>query len=380
VATADDLRSPRAHPVAAPVLTMVDTVVRVNGQPILDVDEFKVAAGESVALIGPNGAGKTTLLHVAALLRRPDAGAVTILGQFATAENAPILRRQLSVVFQDPLLFDTGVIENAAAGLRFAGVPRADAERRARGWLARFGVGHLSQRRARSLSGGEAGRVALARAFATEPALLLLDEPFAALDGPTRAALLPELRARLRETGAAAVLVTHDLDEAFAFGDRIVVLDRGRIAASGPPADLVARPPSGEVATLLGVENIHPAVVRDVQGGCAWVDLLPHGPTLHAAIPAGTSLPRGERVTVTFPASAAQVIDPDAAKLSGWNALPGEVVAVTALPSGTRVVVHTPAPIVAFAPWRPPRSGWRVGEMAVAALPPEAVHIIREIA
>jgi tungstate transport system ATP-binding protein len=358
---------------------MAEVVVRANRRTILDIGEFQVTTGESVAVIGPNGAGKSTLLHVAALLRRSEAGTLTVLGQRADEENAARLRRRLSVVFQDPLLFDTAVLENAAAGLRFAGVSRSEAERRAMDWLGRFGVAQVAQRRARSLSGGEANRVALARAFAATPALLLLDEPFSSLDGPTRAALLPELRARLRETGTAAVLVTHDLGEAFGFGDRLVVLDRGRVAASGPPNDLVVRPPSREVAALLGVENMYVAVVREIDGRHAWVELLPDGPCLQATLSLGTSVTRGERVTVTIPAIGAQALDPDAPRLPGWNALQGRVSAIMALPTGIRAVVETPAPIVALAPWLAEGLVWRGGERVAVAFPPEAVHVIREI-
>ena len=260
-----------------PVLRLDSVVVRADTGPVLDVDHLAVGPGETLALIGPNGAGKTTLLHVAALLRKPDVGTVTILGQTATTHNAATLRRALSVVFQDPLLFDTRVLANAAAGLRFRGRPRIEAETRARTWLERFGVAHLTNRRARTLSGGEAARVALARAFATEPAMLLLDEPFSALDAPTRSSLLPALRQRLHETGTAAVLVTHDRDEAFAFADRIAVMEAGRIVACGDAPSLIAYPPSHQVALLLGIETILPAQVVCIEGEHAVVALTTCG-------------------------------------------------------------------------------------------------------
>lgn len=368
--------SPHEPPVATPVLAMSNILVQDKGRTLLEIGEFSISAGESVALIGPNGAGKTTLLHIAALLRPPDSGTLTIRGQRATRENAAALRRRLSVVFQDPLLFDTTVLENATAGLRFAGMPRAEAERCAAVWLARFGIGHLATRRARRLSGGEAGRVALARAFAVEPALLLLDEPFASLDGPTRAALLPELRQQLRDTGTAAVLVTHDLDEAFAFGDRLAVLDRGRIVAAGSPADLIARPPSREAAMLLSVENIFSGIVRDIHAGCARIDLLPDGPTLQARLTVENSASSGDRVTVTFPANAAHVRNSHIAEHPEWNTLTGQIAEVTIRPAGSRVVVNTPVPIVANEPWMPAGISRCVGEHAVVAVPPGAIHLI----
>jgi tungstate transport system ATP-binding protein len=361
----------------ATVLALEEIMVRTRGATILDVGAFAVDSGESVAVVGPNGAGKTTLLHVAALLRRPDAGRVTIRGEAATAKNGAVLRRALSVVFQEPLLFDTTVLDNAAAGLRFAGVPRAEAERRATRWLERFGVGHLAARRARGLSGGEAGRVALARAFATDPALLLLDEPFAALDAPTRVALLPELRAQLNGVGTAAVLVTHDLAEAFAFGDRIAVMNGGRVLASAAPAELLAHPPSREVAALLGIENILPATVVAVDGSCLLLDLLPGGPRIQAEA-ADTPLRPGQGVTITLPAIAARVVAADEAAPPGWNRLDGRIAAATSLPAGVRLTLATPAPVAAMAPWQPDARGWLSGDRASVTFPPSAVQLLAE--
>ena len=133
------------------------------------------------------------------------------------------------MVLQEPLLFDVSVVANVASGLRFRGMRRREAEHRARAWLEQFGISHLAAHNARTLSGGEAQRTSLARAFAVEPDLLLLDEPFAALDPATREALLPDLAARLRETQTAAVIVTHDPNEAHVLADRVLVLVHGRM-------------------------------------------------------------------------------------------------------------------------------------------------------
>ncbi|MDP9355249.1 MAG: ATP-binding cassette domain-containing protein, partial [Chloroflexota bacterium] len=134
---------------------------------VLEVPALEIGEGETLSLIGPNGAGKSTLLQLAALLRRPDAGEVLLRGERATRSSTARLRRRVAVVFQDPLLFDVGVLANVAAGLRFRGVARPEAEQTAAAWLTRFGVRHLADRNARALSGGEAQRVSLARAFAT---------------------------------------------------------------------------------------------------------------------------------------------------------------------------------------------------------------------
>ena len=362
-----------------PVLRLEDVVVRSGERTLLNVAAFTVSAGQTVALIGPNGAGKTTMLHTAALLRKPDAGAVRIGGVRAASGNAAMLRRALSVVFQEPLLFDVRVLANAAAGLRFRGRPRLEAETQARSWLARFGVHHLAERKARSLSGGEASRVALARAFATEPALLLLDEPFGALDAPTRAALLPALRDRLHETGTAAILVTHDLQEATAFADRLAVMASGTILADGSAPDVMARPPSRHVAELLGVASILPATVRELRGACVVVELLPAGPAVHVAIERAASLSLAEHVTLTMPAGAVRPLRSEDEHPAGWNRLSGVVSAVVPIPFGTRVTVATPAPIAAFAPWQPGGAPWRVGARADVTFPVNAPHVIADL-
>jgi tungstate transport system ATP-binding protein len=233
---------------AEETLRLTGIEVRRSNQVILRISELSVARGETVAVVGPNGAGKSTLLQVAALLVWPEAGEVWIGGERATKRSAVTLRRRLAMVFQSPLLFDRDVVENAASGLRFRGVPPRDAKAQALSWLERFGVGNLARRAARSLSGGEAQRVALARAFAVEPVLLLLDEPFAALDAPTRAELIPDLAAQLRATGTAAVIVTHDPAEARLLGDRLGVMNDGRIAQIGSVDEVVRQPVSAEIA------------------------------------------------------------------------------------------------------------------------------------
>lgn len=203
--------------------------VRAPGRLILDLPVFALPPHTRQAVMGPNGAGKSTLLQVCALLRRPDAGEVWIEGERARRGNTARLRRRMAVVFQAPLLFDTSVLANAASGLRFRGVGGREAERQARAWLERFGVEQLAARNTRDLSGGEARRVSLARAFAIEPAILLLDEPFAGLDTETRETLLPILAQRLGETGVTAMLVTHDPWEAEVLTEQRVTLHDGRI-------------------------------------------------------------------------------------------------------------------------------------------------------
>ncbi|MGH2618228.1 MAG: TOBE domain-containing protein, partial [Thermomicrobiales bacterium] len=219
-------------------------------------------------------------------------------------------------------------------------------------------------------------RVALARAFATDPALLLLDEPFRALDAPTRATLLPVVRERLRETGTAAVLVTHDLDEAFAFGDRVAVMNAGAVVAHGDAPGLVAHPPSREVAALLGVETIAAGVIRRVVNGYARVELRPAGPSVRSRLRSVAAVSPHQSVTLSLPARAVTVLPPGADRRDDVNLLPGTVRAVTSLSTGVRLVVETPAPIVALASWDASARRWSVGDRACVTFAPEAAHLI----
>jgi tungstate transport system ATP-binding protein len=226
---------------AAPVLRFCGVTVRYGPQVVLDLPELTVRAGEVLAIMGPNGAGKSTLLHVAALLVRPQIGTVWIGGERSTRRTDRALRQRTAMVLQEPLLFDVSVLANAASGLRFRGVAKREAERRATAWLEQFGIGHLASKNARTLSGGEAQRTSLARAFAVEPDLILLDEPFAALDPATRESLVPELAARLHDTQTAALIVTHDVTDAIALADRLLVLVNGCIARCDRTDSVLAR-------------------------------------------------------------------------------------------------------------------------------------------
>jgi molybdate transport system ATP-binding protein len=232
-------------------------VVLERGEFSLDV-ELAVAPGEVVAVVGPNGAGKSSLLAALAGLVPLRAGRIT-LGGVALDDPAhdvfvPPRHRRIGLVFQDYLLFPhMSVRENVAFGLRARGLAgRRAARTAADGWLDRMGLPDCGARRPRTLSGGQAQRVALARALATGPRLLLLDEPLAALDADVRADLREFLRATLPASGAAVVVVTHDPADAAVIADRLVVIEAGRVAASGTAAGLAERPPTRYLARLFG--------------------------------------------------------------------------------------------------------------------------------
>jgi len=218
---------------------------------------LSIGDGEVVAVLGPNGSGKTTLLRSLAGVQPLTSGHVRLDGQLlddpAVRHFVPPEQRSCSLVFQEHLLFPRlSVLDNVAFGPRCRGAGRGEAARRARHWLDRLGVGTLEDARPPGISGGQSQRVALARALATEPRLLLLDEPTAALDAAQRGSVRSELRAHLREFSGSCVIVTHDPLEAAAVADRLVVLEDGRSVQSGTFTETGRRPGSPFVAELMG--------------------------------------------------------------------------------------------------------------------------------
>jgi tungstate transport system ATP-binding protein len=217
-----------------------------GGRQILDIGRFTLPEGQTVALIGPNGAGKSTLLQIMALILKPSRGSVVFRGEAAGPKNALAFRRRMAVVFQDPFLFNMSVYENVACGLKFRKVPKKEIKKRVDYWLERLGIAHLAGRRARQLSGGEARRVSLARAFVLEPEVLFLDEPFSALDFPTRLGLLKDLGRLLQDAGTAALFVTHDFSEVPYLTDRVAVLKDGRLVRAGSFEEVFGMKPRKE--------------------------------------------------------------------------------------------------------------------------------------
>ncbi len=306
---------------------------------------LEIKKGDIHAIIGPNGAGKSSLLHVLALLHPMAEGEVWFAGQrIGRGDDLVKLRRRMAVVFQEPLLLDTSVEENAASGLRLRGVPRREAEERAHQWMKRFGVDHLATRRARQLSGGEAQRVSLARAFAMQPELLLLDEPFSALDAPTRAALFEDFERVLRESGVTTVFVTHDRTEAMRLGTRIAVMMGGRVAQVGEPEEVFSSPMDEKVAAFVGVENIIPGRVVEEQEGLALVRLR------DATIEAVSGMPAGQRVLACLRPEdvvvAPMPVEPPSS--SARNKLRARITRLTPLGSLVRVSVDCGFPLVAL--------------------------------
>jgi molybdate transport system ATP-binding protein len=303
----------------------------------LDV-EFEVAPGRIVGLLGPNGAGKTTLLRVLAGLLPPDEGRVVlddlVLDDTSRGVHVPAERRPVGVVFQHYVLFPhLSALENVAFGLRSRGVAKAEARRRAAEWLSRVGLEGFLSNKPRQLSGGQAQRVALARALATQPQLLLLDEPLAALDASTRLETRRELRRQLDGYDGVRLLVTHDPVEAIALAERLIVLEDGKISQIGTPKEISEQPRSRYVADLVGV---------NLYRGWAENDEIRVG-SGGRLVAAGAG--HGEVFAVVHPHAVALYLDPPGG--TPRNIWQGTVEALDLEGERVRVRVGGPLPIVA---------------------------------
>ena len=266
----------------------------------LSVD-IEVRPGEVLALLGPNGAGKSTLLRCLAGLAAVDAGRIMIdsnvvddpvVAAFVAPED-----RSVGFVFQNYVLFEhMTVAENVAFGLRASGTPKARALATSHDWLKRVGLAELAAVRPKALSGGQAQRVALVRALATSPRVLLLDEPLAALDVGTRATVRRDLHRHLESFVGMAILVTHDPVDAYALADRVAILDAGRIVQIGTLAEVTARPRSRYVADLVGVNlvsgDVSEGVLATSSGARVVIADAPAGPSLAIIRPHSISLVR----------------------------------------------------------------------------------------
>jgi molybdopterin-binding protein len=355
------------------VVELAGVRVTYGGATVLDVPALDVRAGEILAVVGPNGSGKSTLLRVAGLLERPTQGVVRFHDRPVDAGRALAERRRMATVFQHPLLADMTVAENVALGLRFRGLGADAHAARVGQWLERLNIAPLGEQQARTLSGGQAQRVALARALVLEPEVLLLDEPFAALDAPSRAALLPDVGAILRHDRVTTVLVTHDRGEAQALADRVAVLMAGHLAQVDETARVFYAPASEEVARFVGVETIVTGRVIAREAGVTTVEVSGRKLEIAAAARIGDHVRLGlrpEDVTLVLPTEVAPLS-------SARNYLTGTIVRVTASTPSPRVVVDVGFPLVAAVTARSVTElGLADGAPITAVFKASAAHLI----
>jgi tungstate transport system ATP-binding protein len=270
------------------LLDIQDLTILRGGAEVLRIPSFAVGEKETVALIGPNGAGKSTFLLALAGLLPAATGALRYRGNAVASDRSAFdYRRRLAMVFQTPLLFDATVFDNVASGLKIRGLGRQEIKYRVMATLEMFNIVPLADRSARKLSGGEAQRTSLARAFAIRPEIIFLDEPFASLDPPTRLALMDDLDRILRDTGTTTVLATHDQMEAVRLSHRMVVMNRGGIVQSGAPVDVMNQPVDEFVASFVGMENVLTGTVSVAAEGLVTVLLAERSIQFAGAAAAG---------------------------------------------------------------------------------------------
>lgn len=233
------------------MISINNLLVQRNGRDALKIDSLEIKKGETLAVVGPNGAGKSTFLLALAHLIKPVDGGIAFHGKPLKDWDDIEYRRRIAFVFQDPLLMDMSVQDNIALGLKFRGVKKEDALEQVIKWSKAMGVDSLLKRRAGQLSGGEAQRVSLARAFVLDPELLLMDEPFSAVDPQTRAQLLKDLSKVLAEDHRTTIFVTHNLKEAAQFGDRVAVIIDSELKQVGKPRQIKEKPVDKSVRGFL---------------------------------------------------------------------------------------------------------------------------------
>ncbi|NLT66639.1 MAG: ABC transporter ATP-binding protein [Acidobacteria bacterium] len=355
------------------LLAAEDIRVELGGVAVLELPSFALHESEVLSVVGPNGSGKSTLLLTLACLLRPSAGHISYRGNVLVSHDAVFrFRRRISMVFQEPLLFDTTVYKNVASGLRIRGLSRNETRDRVAKYLKCFHCEHLAQRSARKLSGGESQRISLARAFAVEPEILLLDEPFSALDPPTRHSLMHDLEAMVRETKTTTIMVTHLESEALSMSSRILVLNEGRVVQTGTPSQVMSRPSNQFVARFVGMENIlEGRVISRERDG---LSVAVSGRVLHSA---GDAQPdeiiecciRPENVTID---------NPDAAGAGNTNRFSGTVTHIYSSGPFVKVSLDCGFHLTALVT-REAFSDLRLSEgtQVSASFRPSSVHVIR---
>jgi tungstate transport system ATP-binding protein len=335
-----------------------------------------VFPNEVFGVIGPNGSGKTTLLLCLTRLIKPQTGTVYFHGKPVLDEKSVLeTHRRLAAVFQESLLLNTSVRENVVVGLKLRKVKPAEIKPRVEKWLERFGIAALAKRQARTLSSGEQKRTSLARAFALQPEILYLDEPFTALDGPTRQALLEDFKSVLKETKMTTVIVTHDRNEALALTDRVAVIMKGNIVQMGTPAEVFSSPANEEIASFVEAGNILHGVVEEQSEGLCSVRV---GRT---QIDACSELPAGSNVALLLPYDdvSLALTPPEAMTTSVRNRFPGEVLKIFPTGSQVRVTVDCGFPLMSLITRKSAdEMGLKEGTKVVAMVKAVSIRMIRQ--
>lgn len=243
----------------SPLLELKKVTFQTENKTILDIPKFQIQTGEFLGIMGPNGAGKSTLLKVLAFLDQQTSGEILYRGQVIPKGNAPLeLRRKFSIALQQSLLLDGTVYHNIAIGLTLRKVPKAVIKEKVEQWMEVFGVSHLAKKNALYLSGGEAQRVNLARAMIVEPEILFLDEPFSALDFPTKIRLMEDFKQIIEEAKTTAVFVSHDLMEINYLTSQLAIVVNGEVKQVGSTPRVLEQPNSSTASFLNEWKKFYP--------------------------------------------------------------------------------------------------------------------------
>ncbi|MBT2693200.1 ABC transporter ATP-binding protein [Bacillus sp. ISL-55] len=224
------------------MITAKNLEVRAGKKVLLSIPHFELHEGEILGVMGPNGAGKSTFIKALALLEKPAQGTIFLKGKDITNDLSLDMRRKFAVAMQQPLLLDTTVFQNVAVGLKLRKLPKQEVKEKVAYWLEKFQISSLAKKHAANLSGGEAQRVNLARAMVLEPEVLFLDEPFSALDFPTKVQLLKDIKTIIQQTNTTTVFVSHDLMELKFLANTLAILMDGELKQTGPTEEVLASP------------------------------------------------------------------------------------------------------------------------------------------
>jgi tungstate transport system ATP-binding protein len=242
-----------------PLIELKNITYHAHDKNILSIPEFQIPDGEFLGIMGPNGAGKSTLLKVMALLDNPSSGEILYRGQvLANGTPSLDLRRKFSVALQQSLLLEGTVFQNIAIGLKLRKVPKSVIKERVKVWMEQFQISHLAKKNAHFLSGGEAQRVNLARAMIVEPEILFLDEPFSALDFPTKIKLMDDFKAIINSAGTTTVFVSHDLMEINYLTNHLAIIVNGEVKQYGPTQRVLESPNSATSPFLNEWKKFYP--------------------------------------------------------------------------------------------------------------------------
>lgn len=351
--------------------------VVLGGHEVLDIPSFAIKPNGVHVIIGPNGSGKTTLLLSLALLLKPAKGNIYHHGKLITQGAESLrLRRRFAVLFQEPLLLAGTVWENVTLGLRLRHVDKEEIRPKAIKWLERFGIAELASRQAKSLSGGEAKRVSLARAFVLEPEVLFLDEPFAALDTPTHQTLVEDFQAVLHETKVSTVMVTHEIEEAMILSDQVAIIMKGRIRQMGTAQEIFSSPFDEEVAAFIKGGNIFHGSITVQSGGLAMIEVGKQ------QIEVVSELTVGGKVSLFlhYDDITISTIQEKPAYSSARNHLRGVVTRVFPLGPQLRVTVDCSFPLTALVTRRSYEElGLEIGREVTASFKATSVRLLQQV-